>query len=128
MSLPLVDNRITLFTRALANQQLTYIPPTTVTTNGDSGNTPLIIPAGFSVVFFLNVTAVSGTSPTLNVYIDIQDPISGSWVQQDAFPQVTAPTSLALAESVRSTKYRVRWVVGGTSPSFTFSVNVVVVK
>jgi len=35
---------------------------------------------------------------------------------------------LPMAEPVRSTKYRVRWVLGGTSPSFTFAVNVVIIK
>jgi len=116
------------YSRELGHQQLVYIPPTTVTTNGDSGNTPLIIIIGQTVVFFINVSAVSGTSPTLNVYIDIQDPISGAWAQQDASPQITSPQMLPMAEPVRSTKYRVRWVLGGTSPSFTFSVNVVVIK
>jgi len=33
-----------------------------------------------------------------------------------------------MAEPVRSTKYRVRWVLGGISPSFTFAVNVVIIK
>jgi len=114
--------------RELGHQQLVYIPPTTVTTNGDSGNTPLVIIIGQTVVFFINVTAVSGTNPTLNLYIDIQDPISGAWAQQDASPQITSPQMLPMAEPVRSTKYRVRWVLGGSSPSFTISVNVVLVK
>jgi len=114
--------------RELGHQQLVYIPPTTVTTNGDSSANPLVIVIGQVVVFFINVTAVSGTTPTLNVYIDIQDPISGAWAQQDASPQITSPQMLPMAEPVRSTKYRVRWVVGGTSPSFTISVNVVVIK
>jgi len=116
------------YSRELGHQQLVYIPPTTVTTNGDSGNTPLIIIIGQTVVFFINVTAVSGTTPTLNIYIDIQDPISGAWANQDASPQITSPQMLPMAEPVRSTKYRVRWVLGGTSPSFTFSVNVVIIK
>jgi len=119
---------VVAYSRELGHQQLVYIPPTTVTTNGDSGNTPLVIIIGQVVVFFINVTAVSGTTPTLNIYIDIQDPISGAWAQQDASPQITSPQMLPMAEPVRSTKYRVRWVVGGTSPSFTISVNVVVIK
>jgi len=119
---------VVAYSRELGHQQLVYIPPTTVTTNGDSGNTPLVIVIGQTVVFFINVSAVSGTSPTLNVYVDIQDPISGAWAQQDASPQITLPQMLPMAEPVRSTKYRIRWVLGGTSPSFTFSVNVVVIK
>ena len=119
---------VVAYSRELGHQQLVYIPPTTVTTNGDSGNNPLVIIIGQVVVFFINVTAVSGTTPTLNIYIDIQDPISGAWAQQDASPQITSPQMLPMAEPVRSTKYRVRWVLGGTSPSFTFAVNVVIIK
>jgi hypothetical protein len=107
---------------------LTYISSRTVTSSGDSGATPLTITYGNVVVFFLNVTGVGGTSPTLDVYVDIQDPASGAWVNQDKFPTVTAPTTLALALPVRSTRYRVRWVLGGTNPSFTFSIGVVIVK
>jgi len=113
---------------SLRNVELTYIPSQTVTANGDSGANPLIIHYGSVVVFFLNVTSVGGTDSTLDVYIDIQDPASGNWVNQDKFPTVTAPTTLALAIPVRSTRYRVRWVLGGTSPSFTFSIGVVIVK
>jgi len=114
--------------RELGHQQLVYIPPTTVTTNGDSGNTPLVIIIGQTVVFFINVTAVSGTSPTLNLYVDIQDPASLNWANQYAFPQITAVGLYYQPLQVQSTKYRVRWVVGGTSPSFTFSVGVVIIK
>jgi hypothetical protein len=110
------------------NEELTYIPSRTVSTSGDSGATPLIINYGSVVVFFLNVTAVSGTSPTLDVYVDIQDPASGAWVNQDKFPTVTSTGTWALALPVRAVKYRVRWVLGGTSPSFTFSIGVVIVK
>jgi hypothetical protein len=113
---------------SLRNVELTYIPSMTVTTNGDSGATPLIVNYGSVVVFFLNVTSVGGTDPTLDVYIDIQDPASGAWVNQDKFPTVTSTGTWALALPVRAVKYRVRWVLGGTSPSFTFSVGVVIVK
>jgi len=112
----------------LNHEVIPYLPPTVITANGDSGSNPFLVTRGHTVVFFINVTAVSGTSPTLNVYIDIQDPISGAWAQQDASPQITSPQMLPMAEPVRSTKYRVRWVLGGSSPSFTISVNVVLVK
>jgi hypothetical protein len=113
---------------SLRNVELTYIPSMTVTASEDSGTNPLVINYGSVVVFFLNVTSVGGTNPTLDVYIDIQDPASGAWVNQDKFPTVTAPTTLALALPVRAVKYRIRWVLGGTSPSFTFSIGVVIIK
>jgi hypothetical protein len=112
------------------HHEQTYLPSQVVTTNGDSGATPLIILHGSVVVFFLDVTGVSGTSPTLDVYIDIQDPASGKWVNQDKFTAtpITTTGTWAIALQVRSTKYRIRWVLGGTNPSFTFSVGVVIIK
>ena len=112
----------------LNHEVMPYLPPTVITANGDSGSTPLLITRGHTVVFFINVTAVSGTSPTLNVYIDIQDPISGAWANQYSFPQITAVGLYYQPLQVQSTKYRVRWVLGGISPSFTFAVNVVIIK
>jgi hypothetical protein len=110
------------------NIEQTYLASATYTTNGDSSGTPLDTSYGSVVVFFLNVTAVGGTSPTLDLYVDIRDPASGKWVNQDKFATVSSTGTWGLALPVRSTKYRVRWVLGGTSPSFTFSVGVVIVK
>jgi len=98
------------------------------TTNGNTYAAPLATDYGSVITFFLDVTAVSGTAPTLDVYIDIQDPVSGKWVNQDKFPQVTATGTWALSVYVRSNKYAVRWVLGGTTPSFTFSVGAVIIK
>jgi hypothetical protein len=110
------------------NTPYTVLASAARTANGDTGSTPLSVDYGNVITFFLNVTNVSGTSPTLDLYIDIQDPVSGNWVNQDKFAQVTSTGTWALALDVRSNKYRVRWVLGGTSPSFTFSVGAVVVK
>jgi hypothetical protein len=122
---PKLDTIINTVTR---NIELTYLPSQTVTTNGDSGTNPLIVNYGSVVVFFLNVSSLGGTGPTLDVYIDIQDPASGAWVNQDKFLTVTSTGTWALALPVRAVKYRVRWVLGGTTPSFTFSIGVVIVK
>jgi len=110
------------------NLAFTYLASASYTANGDSGANPLSIPYGSVLVLFCDVTAVSGTSPTLDLYVDIRDPCSGNWVNQDKFSTITAVGTYALAVWVRSTQYRVRWVLGGTSPSFTFSVGAVVVK
>jgi hypothetical protein len=125
----LAQNEILLLLRKLfEHEEIPYFPLQTVTSNGDSGNTPLIVRFGEVVIFYLDVTSVSGTSPTLDLFIDIQDPLSRKWVNQDKFPTVSSITTLALALPVRSTKYRIRWQLGGTSPLFTFSVGVVIIK
>lgn len=99
-------------------------------------------------VFTLNVAAVSGTAPTLNVYIqtELSD---GSWVDMVAFstmagvgkrhalvatpvPSQAADVDFAAqdrqlaAGTVRhlllGPRYRVGWLIAGVAPSFTFSV------
>jgi hypothetical protein len=125
----LAENAILLLLRQLfEHEEIPYFPLQTVTSNGDSGNIPLIVKFGEVVVFYLDVISVSGTSPTLDLFIDIQDPLSRKWVNQDKFPTISSITTLALALPVRSMKYRIRWILGGVSPSFTFSVGVVIVK
>jgi hypothetical protein len=127
----LVENEILLLLRRLfEHEEIPYLPSQTVTSNGDSGNMPLIVKFGEAIVFYVDVTSASGTSPTLDLFVDIQDPLSKKWVNQDKITQtpITTTGTFALALPVRSTKYRVRWVLGGTNPSFTFSVGAVIVK
>lgn len=70
----------------------------------------------------LDVTAASGTSPTLNVLVE--DTLDGTnWNTVGTFAQRTA----AGREVINITnpfadRIRVSWTVGGTTPSFTFSV------
>lgn len=70
----------------------------------------------------LNVTAASGTTPTLDVVIE--DSFDGTtWNTVATFTQKTA----AAVEAVNVTglftdQVRVRWTVAGTTPSFTFDV------
>lgn len=91
------------------------------TTSGNSGGTGGWGPAK-TIRAQLDVTAVSGTSPTLDVVIE--DSIDGTnWNTIGTFTQRVAVgrevinISTPFAERVRA-----RWTVGGTSPSFTFSV------
>ncbi len=44
-----------------------------------------------TVVFFLNCTVM--TAGTLDVTIEVQDPVSGTWTVLDTFAQLTAPGS-----------------------------------
>lgn len=71
----------------------------------------------------LNVTAASGTTPTLDVVVE--DSVDGTnWNTIGTFAQKTA----AGREVINITNLffptvRVRWTVGGTTPSFTFAVD-----
>lgn len=91
------------------------------TVSGDSG--PL---TGFGPAQVLraqlDVTAASGTSPTLDVVIE--DTIDGTtWNTVGAFAQkVAAGREVVNIASPFTDRLRVRWTVGGVSSSFTFSV------
>lgn len=101
----------------------------------------------------LQVTAASGTTPTLNVYVqkDIGTPGNRIYTDFIAFTQVTtSPTSLkaevnANLRDVTGTSpfpdaglatgtanngpwgdyWRIKWVIAGTTPSFTFRVDAI---
>lgn len=76
--------------------------------------------------FLLDCAAGTGTTPTLTVAI--QDSADGStgWATVASFTQVTTTDAQRdLAVDVRSTRgfLRAQWTIGGTTPSFTFSVS-----
>lgn len=70
----------------------------------------------------LNVTAASGTSPTLNVVVE--DTLDGvNWNTVGTFAQrVAAGREVINLATPFTDRLRVRWTIGGTTPSFTFSV------
>jgi len=71
----------------------------------------------------VNVTAVSGTSPTLTVYIDGKDTITGAYIPLGNTSSITATGVYSILLTGLACKYiRARYVIGGTTPSFTFSV------
>lgn len=72
----------------------------------------------------LHVTAASGTSPTLDVVLE--DSVDGSnWNTIGTFSQKTAASrEIVNVTSPFGDRIRARWTIGGTTPSFTFSVRV----
>lgn len=103
------------------------------TTTGNTGILPTAYGAVVSIRAQLNVTAASGTTPTLNVVI--QDTLDGTnWNTVGTFTQKTAVSLEVInilpqkAESgtfqpLLSDRLRVLWTIGGTTPSFTFAVD-----
>lgn len=89
-------------------------------------------------IFFLDIPARSGTTPTLDIKFQYKDPISGNFVdmpgcsfaQKNAvgsdtltiYPGVVATANrsvpLALGDEVNMV-----YTIGGTTPNFTFSVS-----
>lgn len=72
----------------------------------------------------LDVTAVSGTSPTLDVYIEGKDQYTGKYKVLFSQTGISAVSTYWFTITTLAFRYlRVRWAIGGTSPSFTFSVS-----
>lgn len=99
------------------------------TTNGNTQASPLGVANYRDVHLFLNVTAVGGTLPTLDIFTQAPDPVSGNWTDvQNIWTAITGTGTyyvnignLGVTDSLA-----IRWVLGGTLPSFTFSVGYVV--
>lgn len=91
------------------------------TASGDSGVlTGWGVPSSARVQ--LDVTAVAGTSPTLDVVIE--DTLDGdNWNVRGTFAQLTAAGREVINLSTPfADRLRVRWTVTGVGSSFTFSV------
>ncbi len=91
------------------------------TTNGDSGWIDGFGPAK-TLRVQLDVTAFAGTSPTLDVVIEdtldgTNANVLGTFAQRVGTGREVLNITIPFAERIR-----VRWTIGGTAPSFTFSV------
>jgi hypothetical protein len=107
--------------------QSRYKPPGMTLYSGTvtaSGNSADIDVSGISALEIeLKVTAVSGTSPTLDVYIEGRFEVTGDYKVLAAQTGITGTGVWFFTINPCVFRYiRVRWVVGGTSPRFTFTV------
>lgn len=98
----------------------------TVTASGN-GNTYLMeFQYASRGIFFLDVSAATGTSPSLTVSVQTQDPASGKWQNILSFPAQTAATGgtpiSAITSDLYGVPHRVAWTVSGTTPSVTFTL------
>ncbi|MEE9510442.1 MAG: hypothetical protein V3V81_08110 [Candidatus Bathyarchaeia archaeon] len=96
------------------------------TTTGNSSATPVIVKHGKEATIYLDITAVSGTNPTLDLIIKIQDSLSTKWHTLATFDQKTSTgTDVGYIEYAIGEKMALFYTIGGTNtPTFTFSVNV----
>lgn len=125
----------TTFDRQRANNSLSVEASSAKTATG-SGTAQVNYNAK-GVILYINVSAASGTTPTLVVNVQAQDPVTSNWitipgastasltgitaVQLAVYPGVTVAANTAVSYPLPR-NWRVSWTIGGTTPSFTFSV------
>lgn len=111
------------------------------TTSSNSGTLSNDIKAkGIHIV--LDISAASGTTPTLDVTLERFDQVAAKWVAMPgaAFAQKTgtgtddltiypgiAETANRSVSDVLTEDYRLAWTIGGTTPSFTFTLGGVLI-
>ena len=89
------------------------------------------------IILYLNISAASGTTPTLDIKVQEKDPLTGNYldIQNASFAQKTTTGTdyIALHPSLTQVSnrninaylvrtFRVVATIGGTTPSFTFSI------
>jgi len=93
----------------------------TVTTSGNTND--IDVSTISAIELELKVTAASGTSPTLDVYIEGKFEATGDYKTLASQTGITSTGTWFFTLNPLIYRYiRVRWVVGGTNPSFTFTV------
>jgi hypothetical protein len=115
-----VKNLVSLVTLPTANEQASATPAT-VTASGLSREYPEL--GSFQrAVLLLEVSAVSGTTPSLTVALEMENPLTLNWVAVSTFAAQTAVSAAPITATLElyGLKYRLRWTVTGTTPSFTF--------
>lgn len=104
----------------------------TTTNSGDLDNT-----AGSAAAFVIDITAITGTTPTATFLVEGKDPVSGKYytiIQSAAlnatgttvlrvFPGATAAANLSVNDMLPKT-FRVTCTIAGTTPAVTATVGV----
>lgn len=127
--LPAGNNTIGHVLTEVSAVTLLNLPSATRTTSGVSGS--MDVGRLTRVAIDVNVSAASGVGQTLTFHLDRQG-VDGLWYPIWTSPQVSAVGTVStsvgqgmtVAQSLAATT-RLRWTIGGTTPSFTFSASVV---
>lgn len=96
------------------------------TVSGNSGPINLATSAGETLALLSDVTAASGTTPSLTFSVEWSHDYT---VFAPADPVDTHGAAITAADkrvkvyAVKGSSYRVVWAISGTTPSFTFAVS-----
>lgn len=114
--------------RTTAQQNVLNQASAAHTTSSDFGD--LDVSKCRRIAVDINITAVSGTSPTIQFFVDRKD-VNGIYYQlwssnvvSAASPISTTIGAFAAINQALGTTVRLRWTITGTTPSFTFSASI----
>lgn len=109
---------------ANAVEKLTLAASAARTATGNSEWFPT--PESGAAVLYLDITAVSGSTPTLDITIEVRDPLSGQTYTLATITQQTGVANLRQTQAAfPDAEVRAVWTIGGGSPSFTFTLAMV---
>ncbi|WP_407310527.1 hypothetical protein [Desulfosporosinus sp. SB140] len=120
-----MDRLGSAFTNAVAivnnTQEFTLHATGAETASGNSGT--FDVSENKEGLLIIDITAASGTTPTANFYFETLDFLSGKYVTVPGvtIAQQTGVATVTTAVTNFGEKIRLRWVLGGTTPSFTFT-------
>lgn len=103
---------------------LTVVASAARTVTGNSAALA-VAPALGQLVLGVNVTAASGTTPSMTLSVEWSHDGGATWSQADPADTFTAITAAAVkvkSFAVKSDVYRIVWTITGTTPSFTFAM------
>jgi hypothetical protein len=113
----------------VADSVIGIIPSQARTVSGQAG--PVVVDGISELAIDLNVSAVSGTTPTLQFILERLG-ADGVWYSLWTSAVITAITQVSESagpgeqiNQLITSQMRLRWVIGGTTPSFTFSGSVI---
>lgn len=112
--------------RVFSGGARTVVSSAARTATGNSGAVGLLHASASRLNLLVDVTAVTGTSPTMDLTIKWShdgSTFGGADGTADTFAQITATGAVSKQFTVKAPHYRVEWTLGGTTPSFTFSVS-----
>lgn len=121
---------MTILRQALDKLQLSALHPTAARTATGSGTGIDMQTRDGDLYLVLDSAAGTGTTPTLAVTVESSDTLGGTYtaISGAAFTTVTTTASqqsLVISKDEARRFVRVTYTIGGTTPSFTFSVNAV---
>ena len=102
----------------------TVVPSAARTTSGNSGAIPC--PKAFNLAVGVNVTAATGTTPSLALSVEwSHDGVTFLTIDgaADTFTAITTTGTALKVFAVKAPFWRLSWAITGTTPSFTFTAS-----